>query len=70
MIIFILMIIAIFMITTKNMIMSIHMIMRHTVRMWLSRPARHGSASSTRWSSPSWLREPTSFIVDRPDQSS
>jgi hypothetical protein len=56
MITFILVIITLFMITTKNMIMSIHMIMRHTVRMWLSWPARHRSASSTRWSFPSWSR--------------
>jgi hypothetical protein len=38
------------MITIKNMIMSIYMIMGHTVRMWPSWPARHRSASSTRWS--------------------
>ena len=68
MITFILMIITIFMITTKNLIMSIHMIMRRTVRMWPSWPAQHRSASSTRWSSPSWSRGPTSFIVGRPDR--
>ena len=34
-------IIIIFMLTIKNMIMSICMIMRHTVRMWPSWPAQH-----------------------------
>jgi hypothetical protein len=46
MIIFILMIITIFMITTQRMILSIHMIMRHTVRTlrsWPARDARHHS---------------------------
>lgn len=42
MITFILMIIIIIlMLTIKNMIMSIHMIMRRTVRMWPSWPAQH-----------------------------
>ena len=68
MIIFILMIITIFMITIKNIITSIYMIMRHTVRMWPSWPARHRSASSTRWSFLSWSRGPTSSIVGRPDR--
>jgi hypothetical protein len=46
MIIFILMIITIFMITSQRMILSIQMIMRHTVRTlrsWPARDARHHS---------------------------
>jgi hypothetical protein len=35
------MIITIFMITTKNLIMSIYMIMQRTVRMWQSWLAQH-----------------------------
>ena len=41
MITLILMIITIFMITTKNLIMSIYMIMQRTVRMWQSWLAQH-----------------------------